>query len=205
MGLDMFLKKAKRIGNVTAKQLSNIDGYFSYLDRPENCKDCTLEEWIGININDVDMSLKEKYQSEYIHRYATWDIGKQYGWKTIFTSLGSWRKANHIHNWFVNNIQNGVDDCGIYEVSKEQLEKLLNICKRVIEESDIVKSDDGKEYIEHCDTAEELLPRTSGFFFGDIEYDSWYLEDIKLTIDIIEKTLKTTDFEKEIVMYSSSW
>ena len=41
MSLDMFLKKAKRIGNVTAKQLSNIDGYFSYLDRPENCKDCT--------------------------------------------------------------------------------------------------------------------------------------------------------------------
>ena len=25
-----------------------------------------------------------------------------------------WRKANAIHNWFVQNVQKGVDDCGVY-------------------------------------------------------------------------------------------
>ena len=204
MGLNMYLEKAKRIGNVTAKQLSNLDGYFSYLDRPENCKNCTLKEWNGININDIDMSLKEKYQSEYIHRYAVWDTEKRWGWKTIFTSLGSWRKANHIHKWFVDNIQDGVDDCGIYEVSKEQLEKLLDTCKEVLINSNLIDQGDHK-YIEEPSIARKLLPITSGFFFESTEYDDWYLEDVKSTIEIIKKTLKTTDFEKEIVMYSSSW
>ena len=27
-----------------------------------------------------------------------------------------WRKANHIHQWFVQNVQDGNDDCGEYEV-----------------------------------------------------------------------------------------
>ena len=147
--------------------------------------------------------LKEKYQSEYIHRYATWDTEKRYGWKTIFISLGSWRKANHIHNWFVDNIQDGIDNCGVYEVSKEQLEKLLDTCKEVLINSNLI-GQEGHKYIKEPSMARRLLPTTS-FFFGSTEYDDWYLENIKLTIEIVEEVLKTTDFEKEIVMYSSSW
>ena len=26
--------------------------------------------------------------------------------------IASWRKANAIHKWFVDNVQDGVDDCG---------------------------------------------------------------------------------------------
>lgn len=33
--------------------------------------------------------------------------------------IGYWRKANHIHNWFIKNVQNGKDDCSVYEVSRE--------------------------------------------------------------------------------------
>lgn len=205
MGLDMYLQKVKRIGQATPKELVAVDSYFSYLERPEDYKDCTLKEWCGTNADEVNMLVVMNYKSEYIHRYDSWDKNKQFGWKTIFETVADWRKANHIHKWFVDNVQDGVDDCGTYEVTKDQLEELFNICKRVIEESDIVKSDDGKEYIEHCDTAEELLPRTSGFFFGDIEYDSWYLEDVEHTIKVIEDVLKTTNFEEEIIMYSSSW
>jgi len=29
----------------------------------------------------------------------------------IEENVGYWRKANHIHAWFVENVQNGVDDC----------------------------------------------------------------------------------------------
>jgi len=38
--------------------------------------------------------------------------------------VGYWRKANQIHNWFVQNIQNGNDNCGNYYVSRENLETL---------------------------------------------------------------------------------
>lgn len=221
MGLDMYLQKAKRIGNVTPKQLTVIDNYFSYLERPEEYIDSTMYKWCGINIDEVDMLLVEDYQSEYIHRFASWDDEKKYGWKTIVETVADWRKANHIHKWFVDNVQDGVDDCGTYEVTKEQLEELLDICKEVINNSKLVKGkivngqtikngewvncyEDG-EYVEDSSVAEELLPTTSGFFFGGTQYDKWYIADVKYTIKVIEDVLNTTDFEHEIVMYHSSW
>ena len=35
----------------------------------------------------------------------------------ITERVGYWRKANHIHKWFVDNVQGGNDDCGDYLVS----------------------------------------------------------------------------------------
>src|SRR5690349_7231665 len=49
----------------------------------------------------------------------------------ITEELGYWRKANHIHNWFVENVQHGKDDCGEYYVTKDDLLKLLSECKKV--------------------------------------------------------------------------
>ena len=40
---------------------------------------------------------------------------------------GYWRKANHIHQWFVENIQDGNDDCREYYVPRERLKELLEI------------------------------------------------------------------------------
>ena len=45
----------------------------------------------------------------------------------------------------------------------------------------------------------------SGFFFGGTEYDEYYFEDIKDTIEIIKNVLETTDFDKEMIYYVSSW
>ena len=81
--------------------------------------------------------------------------------KYIIEEAGYWRKANQIHRWFVDNVQNGVDNCGDYYVGSEKLAELLELCKRV-------KADHS--------LAEELLPSASGFFFGGTEYDEWYYQ-----------------------------
>ena len=221
MGLDMYLEKAKRIGNVTPRQLNAVNEYFDYLGRGEKYKDCTMKEWCGIDISEVDMSLVAEYSKERITRYYSWDEEKKYGHESFIEMVGYWRKANHIHNWFVENIQGGNDDCGKYEVTKEQLEELLKVCKTVLNSSTLVGGkivngqrmvngereniyEDG-EYVADHSVAEELLPTTSGFFFGSTEYDQWYMADVKHTIEIIENVLETTNFEHEIVMYCSSW
>ena len=224
MGLDMYLEKVKRIGDVTPRQLIVIDNYFNYLDRPEKYSDSTMKKWCGIDIDEVNRLgslLVENYKEEYVHRYPSWDTEKKYGWKTIFETVADWRKANHIHKWFVDNVQDGEDDCGTYEVTREQLEDLLDICKRVIDGSKLVKGqikngqtikngqwediyEDG-EYIKDSTIARKLLPTTSGFFFGGTEYDQWYYRDVEYTVKVLEKLLTETNFEHEIVMYSSSW
>lgn len=116
--------------------------------------------------------------------------GKHFHWQSLFEEVGYWRKANAIHRWFVENIQDGVDDCGKYEVEKEKLEELLAYCKEVLEDHS---------------KAEELLPTQCGFFFGSTEYDEWYFEDIKDTIKILEKVLEETDFDRQMITYQSSW
>jgi hypothetical protein len=107
----------------------------------------------------------------------------------IEEEVGYWRKANQIHRWFVENIQNGVDDCGEYSVSKSQLEKLLNECREVL-------NDHSK--------AEDLLPSAAGFFFGNTDYDEYYYDDLERTIVILDKILGETNPNQDIY-YSSSW
>jgi len=107
--------------------------------------------------------------------------------KYVIEEAGYWRKANAIHKWFVDNCQDGVDDCRDAYVERNNLQNLLDLCRIVI----IDKS-----------KAEQLLPSTSGFFFGNTEYDEWYYNDIQNTIEILEKALEDKDGE---YYYSSSW
>lgn len=131
-----------------------------------------------------------------------------------------WRKANHIHKWMVDNIQANNDDCGYYEIPKEKLEELKGICERVYEslkDSETMKKkihtgwENGKAtYAEidvfiHTELAEELLPTQEGFFFGSTDYDEWYLDGLRETIDQITNILKETDFKKDYIVYTSSW
>lgn len=144
----------------------------------------------------------------------------------IEEAVGYWRKANAIHNWFVNNVQEGVDDCKEYWVSIEKLQELLDLCKKVkdiavIKEGQIQNGStfkDGKlvpimekgRYIENADEIETLLPVKDGFFFGSTAYDEWYIRDIEYTIQLLENLLEdekncNKDGFYNDFYYSASW
>lgn len=204
MGLDAYLDKAKRIKGAKLEDLVKLNEYFDYMVRPNKYKNHTMEEWGNRKLEDVNLNIAKDYITEYKHRYSSWDKEKKYGYSTLFQNVAYWRKANHIHKWFVDNVQNGEDDCGFYEVTKEQLEELLEICVAVRDNSKLV-NEDGNKYIKNPSLAESLLPTQDGFFFGGTSYDEWYLYDIRYTIRELRKILRTTDFEHEIVFYTSSW
>jgi hypothetical protein len=106
----------------------------------------------------------------------------------LVEQVGYWRKANQVHQWFVENVQEGNDNCGSYYVSRENLLELLDMCNQVLEKKEM---------------AEELLPSHSGFFFGGTDYDEWYFEQLDETKKIIESCL--ADEHAHDFMYSSSW
>lgn len=115
-------------------------------------------------------------------------LGEDMPVKEISVEAGYWRKANAIHDWFVKNVQDGEDECRPHYVSREQLESLRDVCKRVLS-------------FRHL--AVELLPTTKGFFFGSTEYDDYYYQDLEQTVAIIDHALSLPvewDFE-----YISSW
>lgn len=115
--------------------------------------------------------------------------------------IGYWRKANAIHNWFVKNIQNGIDECQESLVTKDDLESLLEVCQNVL---DTVKLADGKVIVNQEEIA-ALLPTIRGYFFGSTDYDKYYIEDIKDTINILRTALKETNFDEEEIYYQASW
>lgn len=106
----------------------------------------------------------------------------------IEEEVGYWRKANAIHQWFVDNVQDGVDECQESFVPVSKLQELLDICLYIKKDNKL---------------ADELLPTQGGFFFGSTDYDEWYLQTIDQTIEILEKIdlENTTDN----FYYQSSW
>jgi hypothetical protein len=93
-----------------------------------------------------------------------------------------WRKVNAVHAWFVENIQDGVDDCRTTRaITKAELESLKEACEK-----------------------DTLTPK-SGFFFGNTVKNEYYYADMKETVENLTQIINETDFDNEHIVYSSSW
>lgn len=97
-----------------------------------------------------------------------------------------WRKENHIHEWFVRNVQGGEDDCDRYYVCNEQLEDLHRDACNVLRWECL---------------AEALLPTQSGFFFGGTEYDEYYFDSLRDIKELLPEIIAL----KGDKYYRSSW
>jgi hypothetical protein len=51
--------------------------------------------------------------------------------QTIETEVAYWRKANAIHQWFVDNVQDGEDNCQESDIDIDTLKRLRNTCLEV--------------------------------------------------------------------------
>ena len=180
MGLDMYLLKQKKHSILSSREIDYLVWYVT-------CKKRGIKDEEIVKNNETvfdDINTLERYLSPYQAQH-----------------IGYWRKANQIHKWFVDNIQDGIDDQKIYEISEEELKTLLKICTD-IKETCILND---KEMIENVDIPKKLLPTCEGFFFGSYEYDKNYLLDIEDTISIVSNVLKEVDFDEEVVEYTSWW
>ena len=102
-----------------------------------------------------------------------------------------WRKANQIHGWFVRNVQDDTDDCGSYEVGRDDLQALVDVCRKVLANRKL---------------AAKLLPPAEGFFFGRYEYDDSYFADVQDTADKLAALLEAVpEGSGWCFEYQSSW
>lgn len=86
----------------------------------------------------------------------------------IIFEVMRWRKAYGIHQWFVDNVQDGEDYCpGPYPVDKRQLMDLLELCKEAQ-----IRREDGYE-----------------LFGTDVINDEKYYSDLDYTIKVLRHLL----------------
>lgn len=218
MGLDMMLYRMPRYKNTTASEVNAIEGYLDWLKAQKEGSEyanCTLKEWCSVDESELP-------SKDVIEFYKPFYSTNKYGYGHIMEEVGYWRKANQIHNFFVENVQDGEDDCSYHnECTKEILKDLLDKCYKVLTGSIMMigQVKNGQQYVDgkwvdcmepgkviiNPEVAEELLPSCGGFFFGSTSYDEWYMQDIENTIKIIKNVLATTDFETQMLVYCSSW
>lgn len=132
--------------------------------------------------------------------------------------IGFWQEANQIHGWFVDNVQKGEDDRQEYYVSRTQLGNLLASVQEVLDNSALVlkkqsegrfwydtliNSEDEGYVIENPSTAKEYLPTREGFFFGSLDYDQQYLDQLRHTRDILREALLSP--KDAVFSYRANW
>lgn len=129
-----------------------------------------------------------------------------------------WRKVNAVHAWFVDNVQDGKDECQRSYVELDTLKTLVALC------NDILGTVVWGETIKHegefpweeptvvsysTEAVERLAPR-SGFFFGSYDFDSRYFEGLKDTVAQLQPWIDAaeseTDYQKAPgFYYQASW
>lgn len=115
--------------------------------------------------------------------------------KVMLDSVGierNWvlRNAGHIHNWFVQNVQNGRDDGGVYVFSKRKANELTKICRHILV---------------HLDEAPKYLPVTNAYGYGPRDYDQWYFDSVMNMLRILEEAFDFVDFKKKVLVYYANW
>jgi len=171
----------------------------------------------------------------------------------IQVEVMSWRKANAIHNWFINNCTNGVkyqlieklrdefldmcneaylpdycEWCYPTQVFIGQLVKLRDICKEVLDHSELVPAKITDSYTHQLSPsgvlvekanmvdgyvildptfARKHLPTMDGFFFGSTDYNQWYYEYVKYTYDGLNIILSIdpTELRNWNFLYEAVW
>ena len=159
MGLDMFIFKTKKTDH-SARQLSELNSRADSSD-PE------FAEFLPLN---------KPYPESAPNMVS------------IFKEVAYWRKFNALHQWFVTNVQLGIDDCGLYEVTRDELKE----CLALLQET-------------HASGKSDALPPTQGFFWGSTEVDESYWRMIKSSIDMVYGLIEYTDWNKERLFYQASW
>lgn len=176
MGLDMYLYRTKKVHHFSADDYYEVEMFVDeYVTSEHQLID--LEKSLGLkDANQLRSCIKQH--------------DRHPGLYSIFEEVGYWRKANMIHKWFVENVQDGKDDCYFHMVSKDQTKTLYRLVQKVLNKE--VKPD-------------QSLPTQRGFFFGSMDYDDINYHHLRRTKEILEKVILETDFDKEVLIYESSW
>lgn len=193
MGLDMYLSGHVKVGpeHPAFEKASEIARSATVVDKDERGSHVYVGGWefsLHPSYHDLVQAVGITPTEDSPWFYVT---EKPDGSFVVEVALLYWRKANAIHQWFVENVQKGVDDCGTYPVHPEVLADLYGRIKAALSD----RQESG---------AAEHLPTQGGFFFGSTDYDEWYWHDLEVTLKELDERMP--DLVKvDSLSYHSSW
>ncbi|MCQ6659734.1 hypothetical protein [Leuconostoc citreum] len=101
----------------------------------------------------------------------------------------SWRKANQIRQWFVTRFDQDDDVQLKITLTGDDIDALISDIEQVLGDKQL---------------APNLLPTSSGFFFGSTDYDTYYFGELKDTLQYLKNDFEY-DFDNEQLFYTEWW
>ena len=165
-------------------------------------------------VNKIDFQFAKKKENEDNNPYD----------KLELEDVGYFRKVNCLLPFFGYE-----DDCSIHPIEKCQIEELVDTTKELLAiygtfntqlqlykaDLESYESDEKKSKLIHQKinnlwkpfeiAAQEKLPTTTGFFFGNTEYRECYVERLEDIVDTFTKVLDETDFDTDQILMYCWW
>lgn len=165
MGLDITICKAKK------------DGLAESLDRCAELSRCIREITTRIeSATDTDKTDLEQQANELQHEYDN---------TLPYIDVAYFRKTNFLMAFF-DDFDNGE----YLEISKDEVDELLNNCERVLADHSL---------------APELLPTQEGFFFGSTDYDEEYFDKVRNVLDTFTMIMEIVDLSEYSLFITAWW
>lgn len=94
------------------------------------------------------------------------------------------RKVNCLQGYFENKYH--IENCQEFPIEKHMVEEILSLTEQVLAEPNKGK---------------ELFPIQLGFFYGNYEYNDYYIDDVRETYDAFKRLNEHFDEFDEVVYY----
>lgn len=173
-------------------------------------------------VNKIDFQFAKKHENENENAYNELE----------FEEIGYFRKVNCLLPFFgyeddcsihpiekcqiedlVNTAKEllAVYDTISYKLHLQQID--LNYYKEIYKDNQKMRNEKCKPILEKMEeiwksfesVAQEMLPTTTGFFFGSQAYREYYVADLKDIVEIFTKVLDETDFDIDQVLMYCWW
>lgn len=195
MGLDIYFEKHSRTADNSAyeKAEQNLDAVDKQIDElleahPDLSDD--VYKVVRLLMEDKDT---EGYSKELVNlakdivplQKEYNEYSKQVEELNPRKEVAYFRKVNFLIEYFEYG-----ENCSYKEITKEQVIELLERCNQVLDDNSL---------------ASELLPTTSGFFFGNTNYDEYYIDKVQNVKETFERLLEETNWDDEIIEMYCWW
>lgn len=115
-----------------------------------------------------------------------------------------WRKFNALHEYIFKQYGGEEDNCTKIYLGVEELRDICDLLREIVR---VAKLKDGK--IVNANEVARLLPTAEGFFWGSTDYDEYYYNEVKSTVEELERLLvedkKLKDCGLETKYYYYAW
>lgn len=216
MGLTMYLYKVTRKSIEDLKHLKEIENDLNKMWEPIIANELP-KNWYGDKSNITDNQRKlfdEMYIESNLIEQKRIAILNEMGNIDECNDgyIGYWRNFNYLHQYIVDNFADGVDECQLIPLTKDDVVQILNHLNKiddVLSSLNMEMKDDYYYYCCTCEVPDEIqLPLVlipyDGRLLGQIDFYKSFVKDIKKSIEIFSMIERELDAE-HCACYRASW